>query len=93
MKHEVAIFHLLDPDELDFPFEDATRFEGLEGEPALEVDPRSIRASYLEELDAFCTEAKQTCERADVEYELVRTDAHLDRLLLRFLARRGGGRR
>ena len=93
MKHEVAIFHLLDPDELDFPFEDATRFEGLEGEPALEVDPRAIRDSYLEELAAFRAEAKRTCERADVEYEPVRTDAPLDGPLLRFLARRGGGRR
>jgi uncharacterized protein (DUF58 family) len=93
MKHEVAIFHVLDPDELDFPFEDATRFEGLEGEPALEVDPRAIRASYLEEMAAFCADARRTCERADVEYEPVRTDAAMDRLLLRFLARREGGRR
>jgi uncharacterized protein (DUF58 family) len=93
MKHEVAIFHLLDPDELEFPFEDATRFEGLEGEPAIEVDPRSIRASYLEEIAAFCAEAKAACREADVEYEAVRTDAPLDRLLLGFLARRNGGRR
>lgn len=93
MKHEVAIFHVLDPDELEFPFEDATRFEGLEGEPALEVDPRSIRASYLEEVAAFCAGAKRTCEQSDVEYEAVRTDAPMDRLLLRFLARREGGRR
>lgn len=88
MKNEVTVFHLLDPDELDFPFEDATRFEGMEGEEALELDPRSIRDSYLQEIQALCDRARQSCRDADVEYELVRTDAPLDRALLRYLAKR-----
>ena len=91
MKNEVSVFHLLDPWELEFPFEDSTRFLGLEGEPELEVDPRSIRESYLEEMNALLDRSKRACRDADVEYELVRTDAPLDRLLLRFLARRERG--
>ena len=88
MKNEVTVFHLLDPHELDFPFDDATRFEGMEGEEAIELDPRSIRESYLEEIGALCERVKATCRDADVEYELVRTDAPFDRLLLRWLAAR-----
>jgi len=88
MKNEVTVFHLLDPHELDFPFDDAVRFEGMEGEEALELDPRSIRESYLEEIAALCDRAKATCRDADVEYELVRTDAPFDRLLLRWLGKR-----
>ncbi|HEY0840678.1 MAG TPA: DUF58 domain-containing protein [Vulgatibacter sp.] len=88
MKNEVTVFHLLDPHELDFPFEDATRFLGMEGEEALELDPRAIRESYLEEIGRLCERARRTCRDADVEYELVRTDSPLDRLLLRWLARR-----
>lgn len=91
MKNEVTVFHLLDRWELEFPFEDATRFEGLEGEPALEVDPRSIRESYLQEIASLCEKAKQGCREADVEYELCPTDAPLDKLVLRFLARRERG--
>lgn len=88
MKNEVTVFHLLDPHELEFPFDDATRFEGMEGEDAIELDPRSIRESYLEEIGALCARVKATCRDADVEYELVRTDAPFDRLLLRWLAAR-----
>jgi len=91
MKNEVTIFHLLDPWELEFPFDDATRFLGMEGEAEIEVDPRAIRESYLEEIRALCDRARRACQDADVEYELVRTDAALDRLLLRFLARRERG--
>lgn len=91
MKNEVSVFHLLDPWELDFPFEDSTRFLGMEGEGELEVDPRAIRDSYLEEINGLCERSRRACQDADVEYELVRTDAALDRLLLRFLARRERG--
>lgn len=91
MKNEVSVFHLLDPWELEFPFEDSTRFLDMEGEGELEVDPRAIRDSYLEEIGALCDRSRRACRDADVEYELVRTDAPLDRLLLRFLARRERG--
>jgi uncharacterized protein (DUF58 family) len=92
MKHEVAVFHLLDPDELAFPFEDSTLFLGMEGEAPLEIDPREIRDSYLEEITKLCASAKLACQRGDVEYELVKTDQPLDRLLLRFVAQRARGR-
>ena len=91
MKNEVSVFHLLDPWEIEFPFEDSTRFLDMEGDGELEVDPRAIRDSYLEEIGALCDRSKRACMDADVEYELVRTDAPLDRLLLRFLARRERG--
>lgn len=91
MKNDVTVFHTLDPWELEFPFEDSTLFLGMEGEENLEVDPRSIRDSYLEEMAALCERVKQVCRSADVEYELVRTDRSLDNLLLRFLSRRERG--
>lgn len=88
MKNEVLLFHLLDPWELDFPFEDATRFVGMEGEEDLEVDTRSIREAYLEEIQSLCEKARRASLEADVEYELVRTDTPLDQVVLRFLGRR-----
>lgn len=90
-RNDVSIFQLLDPHELDFPYEDSTRFQGTEGEEELEVDPRSIRDAYLEEVGQLCSRAQQACRSADVEYELVRTDAPMDRLLLKLLARRAKG--
>ncbi len=91
-KHDVAVFHLVDPAELTFPFEDPTLFLSMEDEQRVEVNPREIRASYLEEFKRFLDETRETCMAADVDYELVKTDEPLDTVLLRFLARRGGGR-
>jgi uncharacterized protein (DUF58 family) len=88
-KNDVAIFHLVDPAELTFPFDDPTLFLDMEGEGRIEVNPREIKESYLEEFGAFLAQVKAACAEADVDYELVRTDERLDEVLLRFLARRG----
>jgi uncharacterized protein (DUF58 family) len=91
-RHDVAVFHLVDPAELSFPFDDPTLFLSMEDDRRVEVHPREIRSSYLEEFGRFLVETKQACTAADVDYELVRTDEPLDKVLLRFLARRMGGR-
>ena len=92
-KNDVAVFHLVDPAELDFPFDDPTLFLSMEDERRVEVNPREIKESYLEEFGTFLTDVRRTCAEADVDYELVRTDEPLDAVLLRFLARRQGKRR
>lgn len=91
-KHDVAVFHVLDAWELEFPFDDPTLFLSMEDEQKLEVHPRDIKQSYLEEFQAFLSRTQRACAEADVEYNLVRTDEALDAVLLRFLARRQGGR-
>ncbi len=91
-RHDVAIFHLVDPAELTFPFDDPTLFLSMEDDRRVEVHPREIKQSYLEEFGRFLVETKEACTAADVDYELVRTDEPLDKVLLRFLSRRMGGR-
>ncbi|XXF77318.1 DUF58 domain-containing protein [Myxococcaceae bacterium GXIMD 01537] len=88
-KNDVALFHVVDPAELTFPFDDPTLFLDMEGEGRIEVNPREIKESYLEEFGAFLAGVKSACSEADVDYELVRTDERLDEVLLRFLSRRG----
>ncbi|WP_164020249.1 DUF58 domain-containing protein [Pyxidicoccus trucidator] len=88
-KNDVSVFHLVDPAELTFPFDDPTLFLDMEGEGRIEVNPREIKESYLEEFNAFLASVKAACAEADVDYELVRTDEKLDDVLLRYLARRG----
>jgi uncharacterized protein (DUF58 family) len=92
-KNDVALFHLVDPAELTFPFDDPTLFLSMEDDRKIEVNPREIKQSYLEEFGAFLDNVKRTCAEADVDYERVRTDEPLDSVLLRFLGRRQGGRR
>ncbi|WP_408889011.1 DUF58 domain-containing protein [Myxococcus faecalis] len=88
-KNDVSLFHVVDPAELTFPFDDPTLFMDMEGEGRIEVNPREIKESYLEEFHAFLANVKTSCAEADVDYELVRTDEKLDDVLLRYLARRG----
>jgi uncharacterized protein (DUF58 family) len=85
---EVAVFHTLDREEIDFPFEDPTEFLSLEGPERIEANPRSIREGYLEELQKFLVETRRSLRNADVEYTLAPTDQPLDRLLVTFLAAR-----
>src|ERR1700721_947640 len=48
-KHEIMAFQILDPLEIDFPFEDTTLFKGLEETGELLTEPRALRDGYLEE--------------------------------------------
>lgn len=61
----------------------------MEGQGRIEVNPREIKESYLEEFNAFLANVKAACAEADVDYDLVRTDDKLDDVLLRYLSRRG----
>jgi uncharacterized protein (DUF58 family) len=87
-KNDVAVFQIVDPAELTFPFDDPTLCLSMEDERRIEVNPRQIKQSYLEEFHSFLKSVKSTCAEADVDCELVRTDERLDEVLLRFLARR-----
>ncbi len=87
-KNDLSIFHVLDPAEVDFPFEDNTLFLSMEDDRREQANPREIRESYLEEMQAFLAASKKTCSEADCDYQAVRTDEPLDRVLLRYLARR-----
>jgi uncharacterized protein (DUF58 family) len=86
--HDLAIFHVLDDDELEFPFDGPTRFEGLELPEELTCNPRALRAGYLEAVDRFLTEVRSQAAATRCDYHLVRTSQPLDSVLVNFLARR-----
>jgi uncharacterized protein (DUF58 family) len=85
--HNVSVFQVLDPYELDFPFSGTCRFSGLELEPDITTQPRRIREAYLREVRRFVDGVRQACERSHVDYTLVRTDAPLDVTLSEYLLR------
>jgi uncharacterized protein (DUF58 family) len=87
-RHDVMLFHILDDDELTFPFGGMTRFEGLEELPHLFCDPKALRQGYLEALEEYLVEVRRGCTRMGVDYTLVRTSDYLDAVLSRILFRR-----
>jgi uncharacterized protein (DUF58 family) len=88
-RHEVIVFHVLDPAEMDFPFEQATLFNGLEQLPNVLVEPRAIRKAYLRELNNFIMKIKKECRRHRIDYVPLRTDESLEVALSTYLASRG----
>jgi uncharacterized protein (DUF58 family) len=86
--HEVIVFHVLDPAELDFPFQTATLFRGLERLPALATDPRSVRGAYLDELQLYLQEIERGCRELEVDYVRLGTNANLGIALSAYLGQR-----
>jgi len=97
--HEVMVLHIMDEDELTFPFQGNTMFRGLEEMGRLLIEPRALRKGYLEAMHAFCRRVKRTCVANRIDYKLISTADHLDAALLAFLAaraaalRKGGAKR
>jgi uncharacterized protein (DUF58 family) len=87
-RHDVLVFHVLDDDELTFPFAGSTRFEGMEQLPQLLCDPRALRDGYLEALEEYLVEVRRGCVRKGIDYALVRTGDYLDAVLSKFLHHR-----
>src|SRR5438552_11153522 len=73
-RHEVVLWHILDNFELTFPFQEATLFRGLEEYPELLTDPRSLRNSYLEQIESFIGQLQQGCRNQYIDYVQLRTD-------------------
>lgn len=91
--HDVLVLHILDDDELDFPFSGPARFEGLETLEELSCNPRALRDGYLAALEQFLSTIRRGCARDRIDYALVRSSEPLDAALIAFLTQRNGRRR
>ncbi len=86
--HDVMVLHVLDDDELDFPFADPTRFEGLETSDTLTCNPRALREGYLEALERFLDRVRRACAASKSDYLLIRTSQAPDAVLAKILNQR-----
>jgi len=88
-RHEVLLFHILAPEEMEFPFPRLTQFRNLEiaGHKLL-VDPRRLRTEYLKNFERFCATLKKRAGNMRIDYHLLRTDDPVDRALGIYLTRR-----
>jgi uncharacterized protein (DUF58 family) len=87
-KHEVMMFQILDPQEIEFPFEDVTLFKGLEEMGELLTEPRSLREGYLRQLAEFTDDLKKLCRGMHIDLNRMNSGESLDVSLSSFLATR-----
>jgi uncharacterized protein (DUF58 family) len=90
--HEIMIFQIWDPDELDFPFRQWTQFASLESAANRHlVDPAQIRRAYLEKLAQYRDQLTKGCNRHRISLVPMTTDQpHADSLAAYLALRRKG---
>jgi uncharacterized protein (DUF58 family) len=87
-KHEIMAFQILDPTEIEFPFEDVTLFKGLEEAGELLTEPRALREGYIQQLAMFTEELKKSCRGMHIDFQRFSSGDSLDVALSQFLATR-----
>ncbi|MGQ0551743.1 MAG: DUF58 domain-containing protein [Planctomycetota bacterium] len=87
-RHDAIVLHVLHGDELRFPFDRLTRFEGLEETQRLLIDPLALRTGYLEALERWRVQVRGVCGRAGADYHLLDTSTPLEVALSAYLAAR-----
>jgi uncharacterized protein (DUF58 family) len=87
-RHDVIVLHVLDPAEVDFPFQQVTMFKGLEALGEVVADPRALQAAYRREIAAYLKRMRVACRAQQIHYVSVRTDQSLDLVLRSFLSSR-----
>jgi len=88
-KHEVMILHVMAEEELTFPFDRWTLFRDLELDARrVQLDPRSIRAEYLERVRQFVHRIEYGCGQMDIDYVPMSTRRSFDVALAHYLANR-----
>jgi uncharacterized protein (DUF58 family) len=86
--HEVIVFHVLHPDEIQFPFGGMVKFDGLEDHREFLTRPQLIRPAYLRALEKYLGDLQKGCERHRCDYLLINTGRPLTETLTGYLARR-----
>jgi uncharacterized protein (DUF58 family) len=87
-RHDLILLNVLDPAELDFPFQQVTMFKGLESLGEVVTEPRSLRAAYQQEVRSFLNRVRGGCRARQIDYLTVRTDEPLAAVLTAFLSAR-----
>ena len=87
-KHDISVFHLMDPLELGFEFDRPHRFVDLEDGTSIVAEPNLIADEYKSALRDFLAAVRTKCHDASADYQLVTTDTPLEPLLRDFLTAR-----
>ena len=86
--HEVLLFQLFDPAELNFGFDKSAQFIDLESGRDIFIDPDQARREYVERFNAHNEAVQMACRKNGIGYHLLTTDRPLELTLFDFLRER-----
>jgi len=86
--HEVIVCHVLDPDEIEFPYTETATFVDLESGDRLTTEPWEIARRYREKLAAWSELYRRHCRERRIDYVVLDTRTPFDSALLAYLEKR-----
>jgi uncharacterized protein (DUF58 family) len=84
--NDVILFHILDPAELEMPFDDISTLEDMETQEHLFYSPEHSRSEYFELLEGHIEGLRKECQSLHIDYEVLNTEEALDGALHRYLS-------
>ncbi len=87
-KHDVLVFHVLDPQETRFDFEREATYIDLETADRVTTRSQDLREDYRARVRDWMDRLRARCIEQQVDYVSVSTDTPYDRALLEYLSKR-----
>jgi len=87
-RHDVIVFHVLDPAEIDFSLMKPCELVDLESGEKLGVDPMALAEEYRKSFNEFLERHRKSCASLNIDYRIVRTDQPLDTFVRAYLEER-----
>ena len=92
-RHDVIVFHVQDPAELEFPFEGATLFHDLETGEQIEVDPATVRTDYFKQATQLQSMYRRKLREFGIDYETLDLRRPYEHALWSYLQKRASLRK
>ncbi|HSH00332.1 MAG TPA: VWA domain-containing protein, partial [candidate division Zixibacteria bacterium] len=87
-RHEVIVFHVVDPRERDFSFTEEAVFKDMETGEEITTLPWQIKKSYSKAFVDFSNYISLRCSESRIDYHLIDTSTPFDQALYAFLGKR-----
>lgn len=87
-RHEILLFHLMAPEERDFPYRDNMEFVDAETNQVITAQGSYIAKAYKEALGAHVDKIKRFCRTSDIDFVPISTSEMLSSALLAYLNKR-----
>jgi uncharacterized protein (DUF58 family) len=86
--HEVIVFHVLDPREMDLDYRDEVEFQDMETEKRIRVEPAFLREQYSRNIQEWIRTLDRGCKSHQIDYNLLSTRTPFDLALTAYLSKR-----
>jgi len=87
-KHDIAVFHMLDKQEIEFNFERPHRFVDMEDNTSVVAEPALIAEDYHKAIHDFMQTVQTKCNDVHADYHLITTDQDYEKIIHNFLITR-----